>query len=210
MKEKYIVVDLHTDGILCECYSISIAHSVAKGFINSSPKILPASVPWLTEKFNKDFNSFESFYQHRNMQVFDMKPELITNEYIDLKKLANLRNALQHVWEARCRQFLLYRNYEYFASNELEGYLVAELNVCRPDENYFTPAINEWAELNEIAVDVAYQELRMRSTSIGRQHIRNHAIHQKFVNLINQQFTEKEMVSVLNRGIDYLIGRDRI
>jgi len=210
MKEKYIVVDSHTDGILCECYSVSIAHSVSKGFINSTLKILPASVPWLYDQYNKDYNSFEVFYQHRNMQIFEMKSELITDEFVSLKKLAKLRNSVQHVWEARCRQFLLDRNYEYFANSELEGYLLVELNNCNTTKNFYTPAITEWAELNEISADVAYQELRMRSTSIGRQHIRNHAIHQKFVNLINQQFTEKEMIKILKRGLDYLIGRDRI
>jgi hypothetical protein len=50
----------------------------------------------------------------------------------------------------------------------------------------------------------------MRSESIALQYIRNHAVYQKYVHLINKEKTEKEMMIVFNRGMEHLYGRVQI
>jgi UDP-glucose 4-epimerase len=54
-KDKIIVIDNLSEGVLCECTSPSIAQSVSLGFINSSIKILPSSIPWLEKNYYYNF-----------------------------------------------------------------------------------------------------------------------------------------------------------
>jgi hypothetical protein len=210
MKQKIIVVDNNTDGIMCECSSFSIAHSVSCGFINSSIKVLPSNLPWQAEEFNKDFNSNSQHYQHRTTKIYDMTPSLINKQWIDLKELAILRNVWQTIWETRCNQFLLNRNIEYAHLEQFEGFLWREIDSCKPNENFYTQAIVEWATLSDVGIATAYQELKLKAESRGLQYIRNHAIHQKYVFLLNQETTKERLLEVIIDGISQLINKAQI
>lgn len=208
MKEKIIVVDNNTNGVLCECTSHSIAHSVSSGFINSSVKILPSNLPWRHEEYNKDFK--ESHYQFIVGDIFEMNPSLITEKWLNLKSLAGRRSDFHLAWETRCKMYLLNRNVEYPHTAEFEGFLWRELDRCDPASNFYTQAIVEWASLSDVDVATAYQELKLKAESRGLQYIRNHAIHQKFVFLLNQETTREGLQSVLTMGLSSLINKAQI
>jgi len=210
MKEKIIVVDNNTNGILCECTSHSIAHSVSCGFINSSVKILPSNLPWRYEEFNKDLSKRDEHYQYINAVLLPMNPILITDKWIKLKDLAIRRCDFQLAWETRCKMYLLNRNVDYPHTAEFEGFLWRELDRCDPASNFYTQPIVEWASLSEVDPATAYQELKLKAESRGLQYIRNHAIHQKFVFLLNQETTQAGLRTVLADGIGYLINRAQI
>lgn len=205
MKLRVIVVDNHTDGILCECESISVAHSVSCGFINSSVKILPSSLPWLKSEFDKDFNSVDVHYQHIFAKINNMNPSLITEKWISLKKLALMRNNFHLAWETRCNQFLLNRNIEYSNLQMFETFIWRELDRCRPEDDFYTQAIHEWATLSNIDTSSAYQELKLKAESRGLQYVRNHAIHQKYVFLLNQETTLEKLQAVIADGLNQLV-----
>ena len=210
MKEKIIIVDSNTNGILCECTSHSIAHSVSCGFINSSVKILPSNLPWRHEEFNKDLNNRNVHFQFINATLREMNPVLITEKWISLKDLSRRRRDFHLAWETRCKMYLLNRNVDYPHTAEFEGFLWRELDRCDPESNFYTQAIVEWAALSDIDVATAYQELKLRSESRGLQYIRNHAIHQKFVFLLNQETTTEGLQSVLEFGVRNLINKAQI
>lgn len=207
MNHKIIVIDNHTNGVMCECATYSIAHSVSLGFINSSIKVLPSNLSWQSEEFNKRFNSTELHYQHIAGKIHDMNPALITEEWIALKNLAILRNTWQLIWETRCNQYLLNRNIEYAHTAEFEGFLWRELDACKPESDFYTQAIIEWATLSEVSPNTAYQELKLKAESKGLQYIRNHAIHQRFVLLLNRENTKEDLLKVLLEGMSYLINK---
>lgn len=207
MRHKIIVVDNNTDGVMCECATYSIAHSVSCGFINSSVKVLPSNIPSQVQEFDKNFNSNQHHYQHRAAKIYDMTPSLITEQWIALKELAMLRNGWQAIWETRCNQYLLNRNREYAHLEQFEGFLWRELDACKPDENFYTQAIVEWATLSDVSVSTAYQELKLKAESRGLQYLRNHAIHQKYVFLLNQENTKEGLLEVLLDGLTQIINR---
>lgn len=207
MNQKFIVVDNNTGGIMCECATASIAHSVSVGFINSTIKALPSNLPWQTEEFNKKFNSNEQYYQFITGKIHNMNPSLITEQWIALKNLAVLRNGWQLIWETRCNQYLLNRNVEYAHSEKFEGFLWKELDACIPESQFYTQAIVEWAAISDVSPDTAYQELKLKAESKGLQYIRNHAIHQKYVFLLNQETTKEGLLAVLLDGMSWLINR---
>jgi len=210
MKQRVIVVDGNTFGIMCESVSYSVAHSVSLGFINASVRILPANLSWLESKYNKNYNDKLTHYQFFRGDVFNMSPSLITDEWLSLRNLAFLRNRFQMIWETRCNQYLLNRSYEYAHLDKLDGYLWRELEKCNPDTNFYTQAIIEWATLSGIDPTSAYQELKLKADSRGLQYLRNHAIHQRFVNLINQETTVEKLQEVLIEGVKQLINKAEI
>ncbi len=210
MKERIIVVDNNTNGILCECTSYSVAHSISCGFINSSIKILPSNLPWRYEEFNQDLENRELHYQFINGVVLKMNPILITEKWIKLKDLARRRHNFHLAWETRCKMYLLNRNVEYPHTAEFEGFLWRELDRCDPASNFYTQPIVEWASLSDVDPATAYQELKLKAESRGLQYIRNHAIHQKFVFLLNQETTLEGLQRVLTAGMGNLINKAQI
>jgi hypothetical protein len=207
MNQKIIVVDNQTNGIMCECATYSVAHSVSSGFINSCIKVLPSNLPWQREEFNLKFNDINQHYQISMGKINDMNPSLINDEWINLKNLAMLRNIWQLLWETRCNQYLLNRNIEYAHIDQFEGFLWRELDACKPELEFYTPAIIEWASLSDVNPRTAYQELKLKAESRGLQYIRNYAIHQKYVFLLNQENTKEGLLEVLLEGMSYLINR---
>lgn len=213
MHQKILVVDCDTNGIMCQCATASIGHSVSSGFINSTVKVVPSNLSWQHEEFNKQFNSIEHHYQWKKdgdppvVKIHDMNPSLITKEWIDLKNLAILRNTWQLIWETRCNQFLLNRYNEYAHIEKFEGFLWRELDACRPESGFYTQSIIEWSALSDVSPNTAYQELKLKAESRGLQHIRNHAIHQKYVFLLNQETTKEGLLKVVCDGIDCLITK---
>jgi hypothetical protein len=139
-----------------------------------------------------------------------MNPILITDKWIKLKDLAIRRCDFQLAWETRCKMYLLNRNVDYPHTAEFEGFLWRELDRCDPASNFYTQPIVEWASLSEVDPATAYQELKLKAESRGLQYIRNHAIHQKFVFLLNQETTQVGLRTVLADGIGYLINRAQI
>lgn len=210
MNEKVIVIDNHTGGVLCECATLSVAQSVSSGFINASIKVLPSNLPWQREEFSKKFNNRDFHYQHRMGKIYDMNPVLITEQWIALKDLALLRNSWQWTWETRCNQYLLDRNIEYAHLEQFEGFLWRELDACNPETEFYTQAIVEWASLSDVSPRTAYQELKLKAESRGLQYIRNHAIHQRYVFLLNQETTKERLLEVLLDGMSQIINKTQI
>jgi hypothetical protein len=211
MNDKYIVVDMETEGVLCESITPSIAQAVSLGFINSTIKVLPLSFSKFKEMYeNYNFNQLDIFYTHQNMQVKEMNPNIVTDKWISSKKLAHLRNNFHTAWEARCKQFLQNRNHDFHTLGVLDGYLWNQIEKCDPLNDYYTQAIHEWASISDVPPDTAYQELKIRAESIALQYIRNHAVYQRYVHLINKERTEKEMRKVFRNGMEHLYGRVQI
>lgn len=210
MKDRIIVIDHANDGVLCECETVSIAQNLSLGFINSSIRILPSSLPWLSQEYTQNFNDVNKHYQFRWMKIYDMKEDLITDEWINLRKLALIRNNAHRSWEVRCKQNLLFRNHEYFAEGNFDGFLWRELDKCVPEKDFYTQSIIEWAAISEISPATAYQELKLKAESSALLHIRNHAVHQKFSLLINKEYSREGMTKVVTAGVDYLIGQGQI
>lgn len=210
-RDRFIVVDRLSNGILCESATPSVAHSVSMGFINSSVKILPNSLPWAHDRYCHDYNSINDHYEFRKMSIFPLSEELISQDYIKMRKLALARNTAHQSWEVKCKQFLHNKNHDYHGLSLLSGYLYNELDKCDPRNNNYTPAIHEWATISEVPVDVAYQELKIKSQSIGLQYLRNHAIYHKYVILINKCQEKSQFQKIIDSGLDLLVvGRSLI
>ena len=202
---------METEGVLCESTTPSIAQAVSLGFINSTIKVLPLSFSKFKETYGHyNFNQLDTFYTHQNMQVKEMNPNIVTDKWISTKKLAHLRNNFHSAWEARCKQFLQNRNHDFHTLGVFDGYLWNQIEKCDPTNNYYTQAIQEWASISDVCPDTAYQELKMRAESIALQYIRNHAVYQRYVQLINKETTEKALRGVFSKGMEHLYGRVQI
>lgn len=210
---KFIVIDQLTNGILCESITPTVAHSVSLGVINTTVKILANSLPWLSSDYEYNFNDMKSHYQLfiKKMTIVPLLQELVNEQYLEFRNLALIRNIAHMRWEVKCKQFLQDKNHDYHNIGILNSFLCNQLDKCDPKNNYYTDAIHEWATIMDVDAFVAYQELKIKTESIGTQYLRNHAIYQKYVRLINKCTEKTEIDRVIQDGQDYLVsGRSLI
>jgi hypothetical protein len=92
----------------------------------------------------------------------------------------------------------------------MEAYLCNQLDKCDVKNEYYTQAIHEWAAISEVDVKVAYQELKIKTESLGLQYIRNNAIYHRYVFLLNQCKNKEDLTKTIIDGMDHLIGRSQI
>ena len=63
---------------------------------------------------------------------------------------------------------------------EIHQVIIYELQKCNPSEDFYSPAIIEYASLYQVPNEVAYQELLMKIESVNMVKIRNKALFDKY------------------------------
>jgi hypothetical protein len=72
-------------------------------------------------------------------------------------------------------------------------FLTDQLNKCDPSNNIYTTAIQDWANIQNVSYETAYQELKLRQEGYGLVYIRSHALYTKHAKNISQAKNEPEL-----------------
>ena len=201
MKYKFLVYDLETNYVLCKSQSLSIAHSVSLGILNSQSTILPAKDD-VVDKIN--FEDLTQFYMTKQGKIYPVINVEISDRQITQKSLAVMRNEAHQAWESFCWTSANTNLTDYHSMAHAHAFLVPALDKCRPEEDYYTEPVVEWAQLSDVTPAVAYQELSIKTQAVGMQYIRNHAIYQKVVRDINLCFSVDDMYTAIDQGRNVL------
>jgi hypothetical protein len=205
-----VLVDFETHGVYCGPESHSHANALRAGLINAGTFELGSTLPWKKSKYTHitKLGSLDKHYcfNFDTGELYDMPEELITPDWIESKRLVNLRYNFMLNWDFRTRRRTIRIN-DYHSVGIMEGFLWDQYRQCCPEENYYTPAIYEWADLSETSVENAFQELKMRSESIGLVHLRINAIYHKYIHKLNQCNTHEELDKVFTKGCEELERR---
>jgi hypothetical protein len=95
---------------------------------------------------------------------------------------------------------------DFFDLSSLMPYLTAQLSQCDPSKNHYAAPIIEWAEIQEISPDAAYQELKLRQEGHGLIYLRRHALYLKYARKISMAKTIDDMMWQATRARDALGG----
>lgn len=205
--DTHIVVDVLNGGVLCRAHSASNAHAVALGFVNSIPAILPTSIVWNVTQLAEgtDFDDLSQHYQYsKNVFVVPLPKHLITEAWIKRRALAKARADALWAWEVCCNKYLAERSFDYYFPGMMDAYLSEQLRACDPATGHYTSAIIEWATISQVAVDTAYQELKLRYESLGLRLIRNHALYYRYVQAINAETDPSKLMHIVILATQHL------
>jgi hypothetical protein len=194
-----IIVEKEFNTILCRAINVSSGVATCKGLFNTSLQIFPISMSQFKPIAEYDFDS-TVYYISGYKDIHKAPDHIITPEYLELKRLTKLRNSYLWAFEQRLQEGLG-RAYDYFDDN-LEAFLISELNKCKPDEGYYTDAIYEYAAVAGVDINTVYQELYLRSQTNGLIRLRNKAFYDKGVIALNSAKTEEELKYQYGKVLD--------
>jgi hypothetical protein len=90
-----------------------------------------------------------------------------------------------------------------YMPDHLVSFIYDELADCDPRAGRYTKAIEEYAALQDITVEVAYQELRMKLQSKGMAKLRNYALYQKYMMQMNSCTTREQLNKVFEEALGW-------
>lgn len=183
---RYLICDREKLFIYCEALSNNHAMAINQGLING---IVVRSDAIISDDI--DFNNKDLVYFNDN-GVFRLYQDDILPSWIEERKLV-----LQRLQVFAKMQELVYKRLsrvdDQIGLGIMEGFVWSELNKCKPEEGYYTHAIEEWAHITEVPVETGYQELLIRSQSVGLVFLRTQGTYIKYVSIINQQDSANEI-----------------
>jgi len=232
----FLVIDQETFGVITRCPTISIANAVSKGILNSSPMVVfypymgvSGGINSYRDNLNVNFqlvrrgskivntgfitsecNVAKTVDETPSKRFFDLVEyprELITEEWIAKRKLGNARADSLMVLEQRCERYLS-RTKHFIGDEIFLNFLSKELTNCNDEQDYYTPAIHEWADINNKTVGAAFQELVMYYESASISVLRVHALWNKYTEIINSttDITQMEDALFLQLEAEFRFG----
>lgn len=221
----FLVVDQETFGVVTRCPTISIANAVSKGILNTSPMVVFYPYTSISGGINAYRDDLKLNYQlvrrgskivntgyiasecnvakiveetpsKRFFDLVEYPKELLSQDWYAKRHLANIRADALMVLEQRCERYLS-RSKHFIGDEIFLQFLGKELDLCDPKTVSYTPAIQEWADINNRQVDSAYQELKMHYESSSISVMRIHALWNKYVEIINSKKEKSEMEDAL-------------
>lgn len=210
-KYKIFVIDNETFLILCETNSVPIANAISMGLLNTSVmvvnidqdyddnlnyKLLQTVTVQKTGEANAAFISQDLDKKKRHAIELVDNP---SDRFLERKKLAKLRRTgMQHL-ECGCQRYLA-RLHDFFADSDFYMILSKELDQCDPENDFYTDAFREYADIANQDVSVVYKELKMMHSSYSINVFKMHAIWRKYVDKINLLFDAREIhICSINR-----------
>jgi len=185
----HIVVDLANGAVLAKVPSVSAAQNITKGIDNSNVITLPSVLPWRSKDYKQfDFDKDDLVWSVGGNINF-MPDHLKTKDYYAKKELAGLRCTYIYALEVFFQTYIarIVDSYD----QGLDAYINNELEQCNPLAGYYTYAIKEYARIAGVHPETAYNEFKLRYDSQSLTRIRNLALYNKWVDIMNS-CTEKD------------------
>lgn len=203
MNDLIGVLDQETKAILCFTKTISCANSVCNGFVNGHIFIFPASLPW--RKKELDGLDLKGDLSITDGKISKLAEHLITDKYKKQKEVATLRalyiNSLEVYMNSQAARVGL------FLDDNALPFVLRELQTSIPSDNTYTQGIEEYAAINNITTEAAYQELSLLCDTVGLVKIRNMAWYKRYVDIINTVETREEMKVVFKTLYNEIYGK---
>lgn len=144
-----------------------------------------------------DFNDLSKnyFYFYKENQIV-LTTRDIPEDWVVFRR--QVMERLHALYKLDC--YAKYRTaiIENFYNTPLFTSIVAtELLKCDSKNGVYSPAVIEWAEIQDIPVETAYREMKIQYQDISMVYIRNNAIYLKFARLINQTTDADELNKIV-------------
>lgn len=153
-----------------------------------------AVTPFLNN-FTK-FKSQKEFYENiwkndkRSGQLVLVDPSLVSELWLLNREIIKRRQELFAIWEIHTNNALLrVETTKWVAFSAVAD---IELKLCKPDQNIYSPMIEEYAHISGRPVEQVYDELNLKIETENITKFRITALAEKFKDMINQATTLEE------------------
>jgi len=189
--ETVLVVDREIQRIACSTPELHQAVALAEGLINCGVRVVSL------ENNTYNFNDINIHYQYSDGKIRILSPYQIPNNWMAFRtQVIDRIEPLQIlINQAKSRTSDLDN---YYNTPMFTAILAVELEKCKPNENRYSLAIEEWALMQDVSVEVAYKELKIKYEDISLTYMRNNALYSRFVRKINQTVGKDNLKQVIN------------
>ena len=180
---KYLVIDKLNGGVLYSAPTLANASNVSAGILSTAIIQIPLYREHFSSLKKFDFDN-EMLHASKERNIKPLPEKDVTEDFLERRRVAKIRGKYLLGVELVC---LLGREKSLFHyPEEISAELEIELNKCRLQDGYFSQAIKEYATVQEIEPEVAYEELRFLVDGARVEKIRNFAFYQKYIRLMNK------------------------
>lgn len=183
MKNLNCVIDISTKAILTFTKSYSCAVAVSQGLINTEPHIIPTSITKIANHVKRFDLVNDNLCSTKDDWMMSLPKHLITADYNKRRKLATTRATYIHSLEAHLDS-VVSRGVLNF-DEMVVPYLLEQHSRCDPERNSYSYGIVEYANIQNIDVKTAYDEIGVMLNTAGLIKIRAFSWMQNCVRKIN-------------------------
>jgi hypothetical protein len=211
-----LVFDQKTNGIVCTANSDAHAAAIVLGMQNGRAmafdKFLYVPPRWDQPdryEYTFDYNDTRVHYRllkgdFNTVLMVELLPsEFITEEWISSRAFTIQKARCLSEWEFYIRQQMSRVN-DFYGLPNLMPFLTEQLSLCDPEKNYYTNAIIEWGEIQQVSPETAYQELKIRQEGYSLVYFRSHALYLRVAKNISMAKTLDDMNRQIHLGREYL------
>jgi len=204
----YLLFDLTTRCVLYKTDSSGAAMAVLLSTSNLGS--MSCDRRWLALKnFDEsNFNDFSVFhtltFKNKVRHIGYLSEYFITPELKKLREEIMIRVAYHDILINKTNG-LINLSAEHYGIIDFGDTIVYELQKCRPEENYYSDAVKNYALGSEIDDQAAFDELKTHMDNISHQRMRSMGLYIKYRNMLNQApATQKDQQRVIDRALDAL------
>src|ERR1043166_3617605 len=188
---RIIACDDCNNLILAVAPSLASANALAKAMVNVLICTLPAQLPRRLAIYSKFDFQRHHLQIDRDLNVRAAPEHLITPGYLQRRDEARLRLAYLYALEVWARERLA-RLYDYFDPT-LDPLLLSDLQHCDAGNASYSEGVCEYAQIHDIPIDTAHQELLMKARASVTIRMRNYALYQKGVDRLSAACSKAEL-----------------
>ncbi|OFZ28626.1 MAG: hypothetical protein A2622_05920 [Bdellovibrionales bacterium RIFCSPHIGHO2_01_FULL_40_29] len=179
---KFLLIDRNNEGLLCPVVSQTVGINLLGGILDSRLIELPLHRVMYHKYAHLDFNN-EYLRVTPKRVISPLDPMHITEIFLNKRAEALARAKYLELLEMI--SFLsLAKSHMGYPSN-IVPLLNQEIQRCDPNLNQYSIGIREYADINNISPEVAYEEIKFRIQGATLTRIRDFAIFQKYVRIFN-------------------------
>jgi hypothetical protein len=204
---RIVACDDSSNLILAVAPSLASANALAKAMVNVLTCTLPVQLPRRHAAYAKFDFERDHLQVDRELNIRVAPEHLITPSYRQRRDEARLRLTFLYALEVWAQQPIA-RLCDYFDTT-LDPLLLDELQHCGADNASYSACVREYAEIQDIPADTAYQELNMKARASVAIRMRNYALYQRGVNRLNAARSKVELEAALATTIEDFYGKSR-
>lgn len=211
----YLILDYPTNAVMASTKN----HDAAQALQLFSRRLIVRSFEthknWLNDDFKvTDFNNINEHYaaniRGRNRELVKLDESIVTPEFVEKRKEIIRRLNFQDSLATRVDLMMQLtsdsRIFQNYASTI--GY---ELEKCRPEENFYTPAVIAYGIASECNSSIAYNELKLQMDNLAHIRMRSLGIYTKYRNRLNQAPGDADSLrEVVNDAMQEIIRNTEI
>jgi hypothetical protein len=188
---KYIILDCSNDGVIYVGESLAVVNQLKAGLVDTEMRLFfPRYLGYQLLNRNELFDETKHVFVKRDGSVTDLPESAHNTAYLERKRLIKIRAPLMEMlmrFTTMATQSCRPTIWEGFENN-----LEFAIRDSEPANNFYSDAIQEYAQINNVEPAHAYREIKLHCDNIHSIKMRVYSFLKHFADKINLTQTADE------------------